>query len=434
MEVLAQILGAVKYIVKKADMVLLGICLTATAFGIVLIASATNYLGTDVQTRRLVIQAAATVIGIVAYFIASNVDVEQYAEKWWLFLAFNLGFIALLIVFGEDDGTGNKSWIAIPGLTSIQPAEIVKLTFTVLLAKQMAWFRDNRGMRGLGSLVWPAAHMGLMVVWIFAISGDAGSALVYLMIFAGMACAAGLAWYWFAAGFTGLGVGIAALILLDKMPAYMANRFRVIFDHSFDPQGVGWQQTRSLMAIGSGGVFGQGLFQGIQTQSALSENLPERHTDLIFAVCGEELGLVGCLVIILIEFLVVWRSDLRGLRLHADLPDGGEHRHVPVRHAGHRPDPAFLQLRRQLHRHPLHRHGHCLRRPEPDIAGLAAEDVIKSKSNSVKREPSGSRFRFAYCRGGGAVTPGRGPSPSPPLLAGRAALPRRRRVSSGFSP
>ena len=239
MEVLAQILGAVKYIVKKADMVLLGICLTATAFGIVLIASATNYLGTDVQTRRLVIQAAATVIGIVAYFIASNVDVEQYAEKWWLFLAFNLGFIALLIVFGEDDGTGNKSWIAIPGLTSIQPAEIVKLTFTVLLAKQMAWFRDNRGMRGLGSLVWPAAHMGLMVVWIFAISGDAGSALVYLMIFAGMACAAGLAWYWFAAGFTGLGVGIAALILLDKMPAYMANRFRVIFAHSFDPQGVG---------------------------------------------------------------------------------------------------------------------------------------------------------------------------------------------------
>lgn len=307
MEVLAQILGAVKYIVKKADMVLLGICLTATAFGIVLIASATNYLGMDVQTRRLVIQAAATVIGIVAYFIASNVDVEQYAEKWWLFLIFNLGFIALLIVFGEDDGTGNKSWIAIPGLTSIQPAEIVKLTFTVLLAKQMAWFRDNRGMRGLGSLVWPAAHMGLMVVWIFAISGDAGSALVYLMIFAGMACAAGLAWYWFAAGFTGLGVGIAALILLDKMPAYMANRFRVIFDHSFDPQGVGWQQTRSLMAIGSGGVFGQGLFQGIQTQSALSENLPERHTDLIFAVCGEELGLVGCLIIILIEFLVVWR-------------------------------------------------------------------------------------------------------------------------------
>ena len=308
MEVLAQILGAVKYIVKKADMVLLGICLTATAFGIVLIASATNYLGTDVQTRRLVIQAAATVIGIVAYFIASNVDVEQYAEKWWLFLIFNLGFIALLIVFGEDDGTGNKSWIAIPGLTSIQPAEIVKLTFTVLLAKQMAWFRDNRGMRGLGSLVWPAAHMGLMVVWIFAISGDAGSALVYLMIFAGMACAAGLAWYWFAAGFTGLGVGIAALILLDKMPAYMANRFRVIFDHSFDPPGVGWQQTRSLMAIGSGGVFGQGLFQGIQTQSALSENLPERHTDLIFAVCGEELGLVGASVVLILFALLILRG------------------------------------------------------------------------------------------------------------------------------
>ena len=72
MEVLAQILGAVKYIVKKADMVLLGICLTATAFGIVLIASATNYLGTDVQTRPLVIQAAAPGLGILAYLLASN--------------------------------------------------------------------------------------------------------------------------------------------------------------------------------------------------------------------------------------------------------------------------------------------------------------------------------------------------------------------------
>ena len=61
------------------------------------------------------------------------------------------------------------------------------------------------------------------------------------------------------------------------------------------------------MAIGSGGMFGQGLFNGIQTQSTFSENLPERQTDFIFAVCGEELGMVGCLAIIILEFLLVWR-------------------------------------------------------------------------------------------------------------------------------
>ncbi len=307
MAVFAQILGVVKYIVKKADMALLALCLIATGFGVVLIASATNYMDDATQLRRVLIQSVAAILGIGLYFLFSNLDIEHFSEKWWLFLLFNLGFIALLIPLGVDDGTGNKSWIAIPGLTSIQPAEIVKLTFTVLLAKQIAWFRENRRMRGLGSVMWPAAHTAMMFVWIFAISSDAGSGLVYLVIFAGMAFAAGLAWYWFAAGFGALGVGITALVLMGKIPSYMVERFRVLFDHSYDPRGIGWQQTRSLMALGSGGVFGQGLFNGIQTQSAFRENLPERQTDFIFSVCGEELGMVGCLAIIVLEFLIVYR-------------------------------------------------------------------------------------------------------------------------------
>jgi len=234
--------------------------------------------------------------------------VEHYAEKWWLFLVFNLGFIALLIPFGVDDGTGNRSWIYASWMpTSIQPAEIVKLSYTILMAKQISWFRENRKMRGLESLFWPVAHAAFMFVFIYLISHDAGSGLVYLMIYAGMACAAGLAWYWFAAGFGALGLGIGVLAILDKLPTYMEKRFRVLFDHSFDPRGVGWQQTRSLMTIGSGGLFGQGLFQGIQTQSSYSYSLPERHTDLIFSVCGEELGMVGCLVIILLELFIVVR-------------------------------------------------------------------------------------------------------------------------------
>ena len=290
MSIFAQILGAVKYIVKKADMVLLGICLVSTIYGIILIASATNYTG---SYRDVLVQAAAAVIGLLAYFIFSALDVEHYSEKWKWFFLFNLGFIALLLTPLGTGKYGNKSWLSASWLpTSIQPSEIVKLTFTVLLARQMAWFRDNRKMRGLDSLFWPAAHAGLMFAWIFVISSDAGSGLVYLMIYAGMALAAGLAWYWFVAGFSVMGLGIGTLILLEKFPTHMLQRFIVLFDHSYSPDGVGWQQTRSLMAIGSGGIFGQGLFNGIQTQSSFAENLPERQTDFIFAVCGEELGMV----------------------------------------------------------------------------------------------------------------------------------------------
>ena len=258
MTIFAQLLGAVKYIVKKADMVLLGLCLVCTAFGIVLIASATNYLGASTQLRRVIIQAAGAVIGIGAYFILSNVDVEHFAEKWWIFFLFGLGFIALLRWFGVDDGTGNRAWLKFPGVpVSIQPAEVVKLTYTVLLAKQIAWFRDNRRMKGLGSLLFPAAHAGFMFVWIYFFSRDAGSGLVYLIIYAGMALAAGLAWYWFAIGIGGLGMAIGLLAVFEKLPTYWVNRFRVIIDHSFDPRGVGYQQNRGMLALGSGGLFGQ---------------------------------------------------------------------------------------------------------------------------------------------------------------------------------
>ena len=307
MTIFAQLLGAVKYIVKKADMVLLGLCLVCTAFGIVLIASATNYLGASTQLRRVIIQAAGAVIGIGAYFILSNVDVEHFAEKWWIFFLFGLGFIALLRWFGVDDGTGNRAWLKFPGVpVSIQPAEVVKLTYTVLLAKQIAWFRDNRRMKGLGSLLFPAAHAGFMFVWIYFFSRDAGSGLVYLIIYAGMALAAGLAWYWFAIGIGGLGMAIGLLAVFEKLPTYWVNRFRVIIDHSFDPRGVGYQQNRGMLALGSGGLFGQGLFQGIQTQGG-EGSLPARQTDFIFCVCGEELGMVGCVLIILLEFLLVYR-------------------------------------------------------------------------------------------------------------------------------
>ena len=305
MGILIRLREAAQDIFRKADMVLLALCLVSTAFGIVLIASATNYRGADFQTRRVQLQAIGTLLGLAAYFIFSNIDVEHFAEKWPLFLIFNLGFIELLLQFGIDDGTGNRAWLNFSWLPmSIQPAEVVKLSYTILLAKQIAWFRERRGMRGLGALVFPAGHAALMFLWIYVISHDAGSGLVYLVIYAAMALTAGLAWYWFAAGIGALALGIGGLALFDKLPTYWLNRILVVFDHGYD-EAVAWQQTRSMMALGSGGLFGQGLFQGIQTQS--SAGLPARQTDFIFAVCGEELGLVGCLLIIVLEFLIVYR-------------------------------------------------------------------------------------------------------------------------------
>ena len=311
MTALKRFVQFVQDILRKADMKLLGLCMVCSAFGLVLIASATNYLGDAKQFHWVLVQTAGIFLGIGAFFVFSNIDVEHFAEKWWLFLLFDIGFIGLLRTPLGVESYGNRAWLSIPHFpVNIQPAEIVRLTFTVLLAKQIAWFRDNRNMKGPGSLILPAAHAGLMFVWIYVISNDAGSGMMYLVIYLGMAMAAGLAWYWFVLGFSAIGIGVGLLVVFEKLPQYWVDRFHVVFDHAYinanSANDVGYQQRRGMLALGSGGLFGQGLFHGIQTQGETG-SLPARQTDFIFCVCGEELGFIGCLAIIVLEFLVVYR-------------------------------------------------------------------------------------------------------------------------------
>jgi rod shape determining protein RodA len=302
-------LNRLKYVLadffRQADLLLLGLCTFATLYGMLLIASATRYRATY---RYLMVQGVAMLLGIVIYIFLSMVDLDALLRKWKWVLLFNVGFICMLIPFGVSEN-GNRAWIKFSWMpTSVQPSEIVKITFILLLAKQLEYvWEQKRNLKQFNAVFLPAFHLLFMVGLIYVVSGDMGSALVYVFIFLCMALAAGMAWRWFAVGFSAAAIGIVGLYKLGKIPNYMISRFHAIFDHSFDPLGAGWQQTRSLLAIGSGRLFGQGLFQGTQTQSATASSLPYRHTDFIFAVAGEELGFMGCLLIIVLLVTIIFR-------------------------------------------------------------------------------------------------------------------------------
>ena len=295
--------------IQQADLVLLGLCCAATLYGMALIASATRYLGTGGILRYVGVQGAAMVLGICAYIFMSMVDLERLMRRWKWLVAFNIVFIGLLLTpFGVSDNTGNTAWLKFPFLPfSIGPAEVVKISFSLLLAKQLEWLREvKRDLKSFSSAVLVAGHTIVLMGYYVVISGDMGNALTFFFIFLSMAFVAGFALRWFAVLFAAMGGGIAALLALGLMPSYMVRRFRVLFDHSYDSLGAGWQQTRGLMALGSGGLFGQGYMQGTQTQAG-EGSIPARHTDFIFAVCGEELGLVGCLLVILLLAAIVVR-------------------------------------------------------------------------------------------------------------------------------
>ena len=297
---------------RKGDLVLLSLCVAASAYGLVLIYSATRYLESN---RNVIVQSVAIVLGILVYIALSSVDFELLTEKSWkLLLAFNVVFNLLTLTPLGLERNGNRSWLGVEGFpVNIQPAEITKLSFVLLLAWQCVKLRD-RGISRPSSVFQLAGHTVLLCGIITVASGDFGMAFTYLFIFVIMAWSAGVQKRWFLLAAV---LVVAAILLIwpHVSDDYRMARFTVVVDHLTgntetlyeQTQGVGYQQTRSLLAIGSGGLFGMGYLQGVQTQSSSTVSLIARETDSIFAVCGEELGLVGCTLVLLLLAAIILR-------------------------------------------------------------------------------------------------------------------------------
>jgi len=304
-------------VVRQSDLVLLALCVGSTLYGMVLIASATHFRGT---LKYVAIQGFGLLIGVLLYFFFSAVDVGELSKKWKWLLIFNFGFILLLRTPFGLTRNGNRAWLGVNDIgkslgvgflenfpITVQPAEIVKITFILLLARQLALLQEKRDLRSFANVIQPTAHAGAMFVFYYIISKDAGSGLVYLFVFLCMAFAAGFALRWIILGIGGAVGGFLAAWNLGLLRGDWYDRIKVILDHSYQPDKKGFQQTRGMLALGSGKLTGQGLFHGTQTQSPAKWSLPERQTDFIFCVCGEELGFIGCLLIIVLLLAIIVR-------------------------------------------------------------------------------------------------------------------------------
>ena len=294
-------LAAVKKYVQRSDMLLLGLCLASTVFGIVLIASATNVEHTH---RYVIIQSGATVIGLGLYVVFSLIDVEIFAQKWRLLFIFSVMLLVSLLFLGVADNTGNRAWIRFAGI-GIQPAEIVKIPFIILLAKLMCHLHETRGLSNIWSVPQLAFLLMLFVGLIVRISSDMGSALVYVFIFVLMMWIGGLQIRWFLAG----GALVAAAFPFVWNHFFTERyRMRILapYDPTIDPEGldIKYHVKQSLAAMSHGGLTGSGLFQGSKTQSG---SVFAQHTDFIFSVAAEELGFFGCMLIIILLTAIIVR-------------------------------------------------------------------------------------------------------------------------------
>ena len=302
----------IKEFFQRADIFLLVLCILCSIFGITMIEKAVTgmYEGgwnMSVPAKYLAVQIGSMILGIIAFVLFTVIDVDLVARQWKLLMLVDLVLLVALVLFGEDDGTGNSAWIRFAGI-GVQPSEIIKVIYIIVAARQMTYLKEYKDINSFFSVVQMAAHFMLVFGSIVVVSSDLGSASIILGIFIVMFFALGVRLYWFAAG----GAAVAAAIPLlwnYFLKDYQKKRLIAPYDPSIDPDGWGitWQTTQSKMTLASGRLTG--VEEG-HTPSVFTG----KHTDFIFSCVGENLGMIGCIVVILLLMILIIHCVRVGLK------------------------------------------------------------------------------------------------------------------------
>ncbi|HEY1433922.1 MAG TPA: putative lipid II flippase FtsW [Thermoanaerobaculia bacterium] len=293
-----------------SDKILFITLVALSLFGCVMIYSASAVSAGEMSGnpyRYLLKQIAALVLGGIAAFAVYRTDYRVFAKPWIVYGAYGVTLGLAVFTLFRPAINGARRWIPL-GPAQLQPAELLKVALVVLLAHQLARKSEKAGdpERALvPSVVFAGVAAGVVVL-----QPDLGTAVCYLMLCAVLLWLSGARARWFAFGALAMIPVLAALLLTAD---YRRARILAFLHPEADPLGRGFQAIQSLIAVGAGGWFGNGL--GGSRQKLFF--LPFPHTDFIFAIVGEELGFLGALLVVVGFGVVAWR----GLRAARRAPD-----------------------------------------------------------------------------------------------------------------
>lgn len=313
---MGKIIYWIKDFVKGTDKILLGLCMILSAIGTVMVYSATrvNLTENQVISRDAKTMFLAVVMGICVSLVISYFDYEAVARLWPIIAIICLGLMLSLFVIGSSpEGRDDAiSWIKL-GSFYFQPSELLKIGFIITFSVHL----ENVGseINKLKNVILLAIH-AMIAVGLVVLTGDMGSALVFMFITIGMLFMAGLQLRYFIFGIGAVAL-LAPIAWFEVLSDFQKQRFMAIYAPKSLTEAtyneVIFQQERGMNAVSSGGIFGTGLFNGTYTQNGL---VPESENDMIFTVVGEELGFIGCIVVlglllaIAIKILVVGKKAI----------------------------------------------------------------------------------------------------------------------------
>ena len=293
----------VKQFFQRADIFLLVLCTLCSIFGILMVDRAVTGMvaggwNMSAPSKYIAVQVFSMFLGIGAFVLFTVIDADILGSQWKILCVINVLLLAALIVFGQDDGTGNRAWIRFAGI-GIQPSEVVKILYIIVAAKQMTYIKEHEDINGFLSVVQMVGHFVIVFGMIIVVSSDLGSATIIMLIFLTMFFVLGVRLYWFALG----GAAVAAAIPLlwnYFLKDYQKKRLIAPYDPSIDPDGWGitWQTTQSKLTLASGRLTG--VEEGHRTTVFTG-----KHTDFIFSVVGENLGMIGCIVVVILLMVII---------------------------------------------------------------------------------------------------------------------------------
>jgi len=294
-----------KIFAKETDKLLLFLCLLASAFGVLMVYSATlNKLveGKSISRDTLIMIIAIT-LGLVLCFLISLIDYEIILRMWPIIAAACLLLMFSLFIWGKSPNgrSDAKSWLHIAGMY-FQPSELLKIGFVLTFTVHLDTVKNK--LNELKTILLLGIH-GLIPIGLVILTGDLGSALVFASIFIGMLFISGVYLRYFAGGIA-LGLVALPMLWIKFFSEFQKQRFLAVYYpkalSTVIYKALIYQQQQSINAIGSGQLLGKGLFEGSYTQNGL---IPVSESDMIFAVIGEELGFIGCIGLLLLLSMII---------------------------------------------------------------------------------------------------------------------------------
>jgi rod shape determining protein RodA len=288
---------------KDAVLKIFGFTLLVVLFGLVALYSA-SYKNVRVSNKVFFDQLVFAGGGFLLMFIISRLDYRRFYDTAYILYSITLAILILVLLFGRE-ALGAQRWVTIGGL-SFQPSELAKLSIILALGRYFSSQKREPSYNAFDFLIvlwkklfWPLLMTGVYMILVFK-QPDLGTALLFFGIFMIMLFVSDIRYrYYF--GF----VGFCLMILpfgWHILKSYQKDRLLVFLNPNIDPLGAGYTIIQSKIAIGSGRILGKGWLGGTQNQLNF---LPERHTDFIFSVIGEEWGVVGTLILLFCYFVII---------------------------------------------------------------------------------------------------------------------------------